>query len=80
MLRTTAVAPVGDLVRNQSHPLRCGGSYLMKSRDPALSLIVPNKPLSCCLNTPLSKPDGSGTEMTSWRHAAGKLGLGSLCN
>lgn len=80
MCRTAKVAPVGGLVGGQTHPLRREGSYLMKSCDPALSLIVPNKPRSCCLNTPLSKPDGSGTEMTSQRHAAGKFGSGSLCN
>lgn len=78
--RTAEIALVGDLAGGQTHPLRRGGSYLMKSCDPALSLIVPNKLLSCCLNTLLSKPDGSGTEMTSRRHAAGKFGLGSLCN
>lgn len=71
---------VQDCRGDQIHPLRHGGSYIMKSCDLALSLIVPHKPLLCCLNTLLSKPDGSGTEMTSQRHTAGKLSSGNLCN
>lgn len=81
MGRAAEVARVGGLVGGQTHPLRRGGSYLtQQSCDPALSLIVPNKPHSCCLNNPLSKPDGSGTEMTLGRHAAGKCGSRGLCN